>query len=392
MLHNTTDAELCAQARREIIAASLKNGGHLASNLGAVELTVALHRVFQPARDRIVWDVGHQCYTHKWLTGRDISKIRTSEGPSGFPKPAESETDAFATGHASTAISAALGMARARDLQGEDYACIAVVGDGALTGGMCYEALCDAGASKTPLIIIINDNRMSISQSTGAMHEMLTRMRASRGYHRAKRSVEFGLQRIPLLGKPIARCIKWFKNIVGRALLGDTMFDDMGLVYLGPIDGHNIREMQLIFRRAAALSLPVIVHVCTVKGLGYGAAESDPEDYHGVDPRKMTIDNAQCTINKLSIVNSALLVGNWLCERAVNDEKIVAITAAMCKGCGLTGFAAQYPNRFFDVGICEEHAVTMAAGMAMGGLRPVVCVYSTFLQRGVDQLLHDVCL
>ena len=383
---NPGDAQLAAAARQAIISAAMQNGGHLASNLGAVELTLALHRVFDPEVDRIVFDVGHQCYTHKWLTGRDISGIRTQGGVSGFPKPSESRADAFATGHASTAISAALGLARARDLLGQTHTCIAVVGDGALTGGMCYEALCDAGSSKTPLIVVVNDNKMSISASTGAMHDTLTRLRASRRYNRTKQWVERGLNRIPWVGRPLTRMVKHSKNLIAWWLLGSaTMFEGMGFTYYGPLDGHNVPEMVRFLTEARDMKQPVLIHMVTTKGRGLTEAETDPEDWHGVEGSDGRAAGP-CAIS------ASLCMGEWLTEAAARRPELVAITAAMQKGTGLFGFTAAHPDRFFDVGIAEEHAITLAGGMAMAGLRPVVCLYSTFLQRAADQLLHDVCL
>nr|MDD6335016.1 1-deoxy-D-xylulose-5-phosphate synthase [bacterium] len=377
-----SDEEIAKAARAAIMEAVLKNGGHMASNLGAVELTIALHRVFDPAVDRLVWDVGHQAYTHKWLTGRNIAAIRTQGGPSGFPKPEESPADAFGTGHASTAISAALGLARARDRLGQQHDVVAIVGDGALTGGMCYEALCDAGSSNTRMIVVLNDNQMSISRNVGAINEVLASMRSGWRYNRFKLKMERFLKGIPLIGGALYRVALAIKNVLRLPFVKHTLFEDLGFKYLGPVDGHDVDGMVRVLKRARRLPGPVLIHAVTVKGRGLNQAEDNPEDWHGVD--------GACAGG--GIHTAASLMGQALTRLASQDERVVAITAAMCKGTGLSGFAFAYPDRFYDVGIAEEHAVTLAAGLAMGGLRPVVALYSTFLQRGIDQLLHDICL
>ena len=379
-----TDGELCVAVRGEIISAVEQGGGHLASNLGVVEMTVALHRVFDPVVDRLVFDVGHQCYAHKWLTGRSLQGIRTSGGVSGFPKTGESDADAFGTGHASTAISAALGLARARDQLGQDHSVVAIVGDGALTGGMCYEALCDAGATETPLIVVLNDNKMSIARSTGAMHSVLTRLRGSRRYHRFKQKLKNGTTHIPWAGRGLLRFFEWGKNVLGLTFVGDTIFEHVGFSYLGPIDGHDIDRMTELFVQAKELKKPVVIHLLTQKGKGHDGAEESPEDFHGVEGLAQQA--------KPRGPGASLVFGRALEQLAQDNPKIVAITAAMPHGTGLAGFAQAYPDRFFDVGIAEEHALTLAAGLAIGGVKPVVALYGTFMQRAVDQLLHDVAL
>jgi 1-deoxy-D-xylulose-5-phosphate synthase len=376
---------LCSELREEIINGVAKTGGHLASSLGAVELTVALHRVYDSSTDRIVFDVGHQCYAHKLLTGRRerFGTLRQFGGISGFPKPCESPDDAFISGHASASISSALGMARARTLQGEAYDVCAVIGDGALTGGLAYEGLANCGASGEPIVVVLNDNAMSIGENVGGLARLLARLRVRPGYIALKKAYHRSIGRYEHIYTLLHRIKERVKDLV----LPDNMFENMGFYYLGPIDGHDIRTVTRTIRYAKGMRCPVLVHVLTVKGKGYPPAEQNPALYHGVgpfDPETGVIEEKK---NSFSSV-----FGEALQRRAGEDRRIVAITAAMTDGTGLDGFAAQYPNRFFDVGIAEGHAVTMAAGMAKQGLRPVVAVYSSFLQRGFDQMLHDVAL
>ncbi len=378
--------ELAAEIRPLLVETVLRQGGHLASNLGAVELTLALDYVFDVPQDKIVFDVGHQSYVHKILTGRReaFAHLRERGGLSGFPRISESEYDAFPAGHASTAISAALGMARARDLMGDSYAVVAVLGDGALTGGMCYEALNDAGSSHTPLIIVLNDNEMSISRNVGALSAHLTKMRQGVIYGRARRAVKRGLGRLPGIGQPMLRGVTKAVGSIKRLVLGEHFFEALGVRYLGPIDGHNLKDLIPVFRRAAASDEPVLIHVVTQKGRGFEEAEEQPERYHSVPPKRA--GNAEQTISNGRIAVSELI------ELAQKDIRVTALAAAMPAGTCLSDFERRFPDRFFDAGIAEEHMVTMAAGMAAAGLRPYVGVYSTFLQRAYDQLIHDVCL
>ncbi|NLA53793.1 MAG: 1-deoxy-D-xylulose-5-phosphate synthase, partial [Clostridiales bacterium] len=383
--------ELIPQLREQIIDAVSQTGGHLASNLGVVELTLALHRVFDSPRDKIVFDVGHQCYAHKILTGRgkQMQGLRQYGGISGFPKREESPHDAFGTGHASTALSAALGMARARDLKGEDHHVVVVVSDGALTGGMCYEALNDAGCSRTPLIAILNDNQMSIAANVGAVSGYLTYMRTSKGWLTAKKIVAEGILRLPLVGKPLHRVMQRVKNDIRNIFIKDKFFDGFGFRYLGPVDGHDEQGLERFLKRAKRFSEPVLLHVVTTKGKGYAVAESDPSRAHGMpafDPQDGSPKH------KSSAKSFGTAAGKLLTSLAEKDERIVAITAAMADSTGLGPFQQAYPKRLFDVGIAEEHAVTMAAGFAASGMRPVVAIYDTFMQRTYDQMMVDVCL
>jgi 1-deoxy-D-xylulose-5-phosphate synthase len=383
-------AALAEEMRETIIRTVSKNGGHLSSNLGAVEITLALHRVFHTPQDKFVFDVGHQSYAHKLLTGRScrFDTIRRYGGLSGFPKCDESEHDCFETGHASTAISAAVGLARARDLAGETHHVVAMVGDGALTGGMCYEALNDCGNSKTRLIIILNDNEMSIAKNVGALSNHFAELRASAGWNTTKRRVKYSLMQIPVIGVPLGKAIHSIKNSLKTLLLGDGFFTALGFKYLGPIDGHDIRAMEKIFRRAKQLDEPVVIHCVTKKGNGYRKAEKRPEEFHGTPPFFIESGEALKRSRKLygEVASDALIA------MAKKDARIVAVTAAMPLGTAAGRFKAKYRDRFFDVGIAEEHAVTMSAGLARGGMRPFFFVYSTFLQRGYDQVLHDVCM
>lgn len=376
---------LCAELRKAIMEKVSQTGGHLGSNLGAVELTVALHRVYDTSRDRIVFDVGHQCYAHKMLTGRleDFDTLRQMGGLSGFPKPRESADDACIAGHASTSISNALGMARARTILGEDYDVAAVIGDGALTGGLAYEGLADCGESGESIVVVLNDNGMSIDRNVGGMARMLAGLRVRRGYINFKKFYHRTVGRVEHLYKALHRVKEWVKDMV----FPDNMFEDMGFYYLGPIDGHDIKTVTRTIRYARDMHRPVLVHIRTVKGKGYEPAESAPEKYHGVgsfDP--------VCGVEGEDKPCFSKAFGEALCRRAEEDGRIVAISAAMVSGTGLSGFAQTYPKRFFDVGIAEGHAVSMAAGMAKQGLRPVFAVYSSFLQRSYDMLIHDVGL
>ena len=385
--------QLAEEIRRELIRTVSENGGHLASNLGIVELTIALHRVFDTPADRVVFDVGHQSYVHKMLTGRwnAFHTLRKYGGLSGFPKRSESEYDCFETGHASTAISAALGLARARDFRGEKHQVIAVVGDGALTGGMCYEALNDAGNSRTRLIVILNDNEMSIAPNVGALSRYLTNLRISGGWQRAKRRVRH-LTEIPVLGRPLYRLIHGTKKLIKSVLVREKdigFFEALGFQYFGPINGHDISSLESTFEKAKLCSSPCVIHVLTKKGFGYEQAEDRPEAFHGTPPFYIE------TGDRIEVPDSPScghIMADTLAEMTRDDPRIVAITAAMKLGTGLDHYAQSYPKRLIDVGIAEEHAVTLAAGLAAGGMRPYLAVYASFFQRGYDQMIHDVCM
>ena len=377
---------LCEELRAEIIKVVSARGGHLASNLGVVELTVALHYVFDTPADKLVFDVGHQCYAHKLLTGRyeAFQDLRTRGGASGFPQAEESEYDAFTAGHASTAISAALGFARTRDLMGADYNVVALVGDGALSGGMCYEALDDAGQNGTRMIVVLNENSMSISSNVGAMSKYLTRLRQSRGYRAFKRGVRRGLSKIPHIGMPVFHFIEKVRDFLKSLFMDGRFFDALGFEYIGPIDGHDLKHLIRVLKRARSGDAPVLIHAVTQKGRGYQPAENDPVEYHGVAPFLVESANS----DEISMGRVAVRA---LTELAEGDNRICAISAAMAAGTGMDLFAQAHPERFFDVGIAEEHAVTMAAGMAASGMKPYVAIYSTFLQRAYDQIAMDVC-
>ena len=380
---------LAQELRARIIDSVSRNGGHLASNLGVVELTIALHRAFDFPKDALIFDVGHQCYAHKLLTGRadSFDTLRQFGGLAGFPRREESPYDAFDTGHASTAISAAAGMARARDLVGGSQSVVAVVGDGALTGGMCYEALSDAGSSKLRMIVVLNDNGMSISRNVGAVSRYLTHMRSSKGWFEAKHVVGDFLRRIPVVGNSLHAFFQRIKNSLRNIFVQDRLFDSLGFHYLGPVDGRDITGLERLFRRARQLDEPVLIHVVTKKGRGYSQAESDPTRLHGTPP--FDVHNGE----PLSPAGKSMgkAAGDALCAMAAADSRIVAVTAAMTGSTGLGEFASRYPDRLYDVGIAEEHAVTMAAGLAAGGARPFVAIYDSFLQRAYDQILLDVC-
>jgi len=382
---------LASEIRQLLIRTVSKNGGHLASNLGVVELTMALHLFLTFPEDKLVWDVGHQTYTHKILTGRKdmFPTLRQLNGLSGFPRRNESECDLFDTGHSSTAISEALGLVKARDLKGEKYKIVSVVGDGALTGGMAFEALNNAGRLRSNLIIVLNDNNMSISENVGGLANYLARLRTSAGYTGFKENMENTLNQLPGVGKALVEKLKRSKDAIKYFMLPSMLFEDMGLTYIGPIDGHNIYQMMEAFKAAARAKKAVVVHVITKKGKGYFPAEKHPMIFHGVEP--FDISNGRPT-KKIKDNSYTKVFSDAMIKIANEDDKVVAITAAMPAGTGLSEFKKQYPDRFFDVGIAEQHAVSFAAGLARGGFKPVVAVYSTFLQRAYDQILHDVCI
>lgn len=376
---------LCGELRESIISAVAANGGHLGSNLGAVELTVALHRVYDTAVDRVVFDVGHQCYAHKMLTGRldRFGTLRSFGGLSGFPKPCESRDDACIAGHASNSISMALGMARARTLSGGTYKVAAVIGDGAMTGGLAYEGLADCGESGESIVVILNDNGMSINSNVGGMAHLLSQLRVKPSYLAVKRAYHRTIGRC----RPLYNALHKVKERIKDIFLPDNMFENMGFYYLGPIDGHDVRTLERTLAYAGSMNRPVLVHVTTVKGKGYTPAEAEPERYHGVGAFDVKEGVRLSSEERFSSV-----FGEELVKLAAGDERIVAVTAAMAGGTGLDGFARRWPQRFFDVGIAEEHAAVMSAGMAKQGLRPVFAVYSSFLQRSFDMLIHDVAL
>jgi len=379
---------LCDEIRNEIINVVSKNGGHLASSLGAVELTVALHRVFSSPKDAIIFDVGHQSYAHKLLTGRfdKFSTLRKEDGISGFMRPAESEHDPFVTGHSSNSISAAYGIYKAKSMLDGGTA-IAVIGDGAMTGGMAYEALNNAGGKKGNFIVILNDNKMSISKNVGAMPRAFTKMRNRKGYHKMKFVVSTLLLKIPLVGKPLYNFVFSIKEAFKSVVYKNNIFTSLGFNYLGPVNGHDIEAMERLFTIAKSYNMPTLVHVVTTKGKGYYFAENNPNDYHGVS--SFNIDKGKDVKN---IKTHSDIAGETLCELAAKNKRVCAITAAMTEGTGLKNFAIKYKSRFFDVGIAEQHAVTFAAGLASGGMIPYFAVYSSFLQRGYDQVLHDAAI
>lgn len=381
--------ELCEEIREKLISVVSKNGGHLASNLGTVELTVALEKVFGNDDDSIVWDVGHQCYTHKLLTGRakQFDTIRTEDGLSGFPKREESKYDAFNAGHSSTSISAAYGIARGKEVLGSNGSTVAVIGDGALTGGMAYEGLNNAGRYKKNFIVVLNDNEMSISKNVGSMASYLKKVRFKPGYLQAKARVERVLRKIPVLGNAGSNLIRGAKTKARHLLYQTTIFEDMGFTYYGPLDGHDILGLIEVFNGAKKIKGPVLVHVVTTKGKGYARAEDEPNVYHGISA--FDIETGE---PKSGSIDFSYVFGNKLCQMAKENEKICAITAAMASGTGLSKFAKEFKPRFFDTGIAEEHAVTFAAGLATQGVIPFFAVYSTFLQRGIDQIIHDVAM
>lgn len=383
--------KLAEDIRNFLVQNVSRTGGHLASNLGVVELTMALHLFLGFPQDKLVWDVGHQAYTHKLLTGRKelFPTLRQIDGLSGFPKKEESNCDSFDTGHSSTAVSAALGLVKARDLSFERHKVVAVLGDGALTGGMAFEAINNAGRLKTNFIIVLNDNNMSISENVGGMAKYLAKLRTNTKYTGFKERIESTLNQVPGVGKEIVDKLKRSKDAIKYFMLPSMFFEDMGLTYIGPIDGHNIKQMLSAFEAAARANKAVVVHVLTKKGKGYHYAEKYPMRFHGVDP--FDISNGQ-PIRKDKEISYTKVFSDTMIKLAAEDKKVLAITAAMPYGTGLSEFKKYYPERFFDVGIAEQHAVTFAAGLAMGGYKPVVAIYSTFLQRAYDQIIHDVCI
>ncbi|WP_111930442.1 1-deoxy-D-xylulose-5-phosphate synthase [Clostridium tertium] len=388
-LSNVELEVLAGEIREFLIDSVSKTGGHLASNLGVVELTISLFKSFNLEKDKIVWDVGHQSYVHKILTGRkdQFNNLRKYNGLSGFPKRCESKYDAFDTGHSSTSISAALGMARARDIKNEDNQVVAVIGDGALTGGMALEALNDVGFKKTKMIVILNDNQMSISHNVGGLSTHLNNLRMEPRYNKLKSNINETLSNSNA-GKKLASCISRFKDSIKQFVVPSMLFEDMGLKYIGPINGHDIETMTEVLEKAKQIDEPVIIHVVTSKGKGYELAEKNPNKFHGVSPFDLESGEAYIPSER----SYSKVFGDAMLDLAKEDERIVAITAAMPDGTGLKGFAKEFPNRFFDVGIAEAHATTLAAGLASANLKPVFAVYSTFLQRAFDQLIHDVCI
>ena len=387
---NNKEKKLLAQEIRDyIIDIVSKNGGHLASNLGVVELTIALESVFDVNKDKIIWDVGHQAYTHKILNGRKVSikTLRKLNGISGFPKISESETDCFNTGHSSTSISAAMGMAKARDIAKKDYNVIAVIGDGALTGGMALEALNHVGCDQTKMIIILNDNEMSISRNISGMNKLLTNLRSRKNYRKSNQIGKQITYKIPLVGKNLVNIIGKTKNAIKQVMIPGMYFEEIGLKYLGPVDGHDIDSLEDILKKAKNFEEPVIIHVQTKKGKGYKPAEENPSKFHGVG----SFDKETGKSLSQSGMNYSKVFGNKLIKLAKNNKKIVAITAAMRDGVGMGEFAQKYPDRFFDVGIAEQHALTFAAGLAKEGMIPFVSIYSSFYQRAYDQVIHDIC-
>jgi len=381
---------LAKEIRQFVLEHVATTGGHLASNLGVVELTIALHYVYNSPIDKIVWDVGHQCYVHKILTSRrdQFFTLRQKGGLSGFPKRSESVHDIFETGHSSTSLSAALGIARARDMKGEDYHVLAVIGDGALTGGMAYEALNDAGHQDTNLTVILNDNEMSIAPNVGAMAAYLSKIRSSPHYKNMKRRVDKALRSLPVGGDWLADKVEKLKNSFKYLLVSGVLFEELGYTYIGPVDGHDLPLLISILNRAKQTQGPTLIHVVTKKGKGYSFSEANPARYHGVSPFDI---RRGCVSRPGPYKSYSVVLGQHLTKLAQKDPSIVAITAAMPDGTGLIPFQKQFPDRFFDVGIAEQHAVTFAAGLAINGMKPVVAIYSSFLQRAYDQILHDVC-
>jgi len=382
---------LASEIRDFILCNVGVTGGHLAPNLGVVELTIALHSVLNVPQDKIIWDVGHQAYVHKIITGRreQFHTLRQHDGISGFPRRDESDYDAFGVGHASTSISAALGMAAARDIKGAKYTVAAVIGDGALTGGQAFEALNHAGHIKTNLTVILNDNAMSIARNVGGMAHYLTKLRTTETYSRFKGDIDYLLRRIPAIGDSVAKTAERVKDSLRYLVIAGAFFEELGLTYVGPIDGHDIATLQSVLANVKKMSGPVVLHVITQKGKGYAPAEKFSDKFHGIGP--FCVETGAVKKSNSAPTYTGIF-GKTLVELADQDPRIVAITAAMTEGTGLKEFAQRFPKRFFDVGIAEPHAVTFAAGLAAQGLKPVVAIYSTFLQRGYDQIFHDVCL
>ena len=383
--------QLAEEIRSFLIESVSRTGGHLASNLGVVELTLALHNVLDFPDDKLIWDVGHQAYTHKILTGRkgEFETLRKEGGLSGFPKRGESNCDSFDAGHSSDSISAGLGYVHARDLLGENYHVVSVIGDGALTGGMAYEALNNAAELKTNFIIVLNDNNMSISPNVGGMSNYLSAIRTAEAYTGMKMSLNKAVKKIPRVGTAMVDAVRRTKSSIKQLFIPGMLFENMGLTYLGPVDGHNMRQMMRLFNEAKRVKGPVVVHVLTEKGRGYEPARQNPDMFHGIGP--FDIKTGKPTQKKVCPGYTDVFA-DALCQVAAEEEKLVAITAAMPDGTGLKKFSQRFPDRFFDVGIAEEHAVSFAAGLALGGVVPVVAIYSSFLQRAVDQMLHDVCM
>lgn len=382
---------LAQEIREFLIETVSKTGGHLASNLGVVELTMAMHLVFDLPKDKMIWDVGHQSYTHKILSGRKegFESLREYGGMSGFPKRKESDCDAFDTGHSSTSISAGLGYVKARDLRGEDYSVISVIGDGSLTGGMAFEALNNASQLNTNFIVVLNDNHMSISENVGGLSRYLAKIRTGDLYNGFKKGVTTTLEKIPKVGDSLIEQLRRTKSSIKQLIVPGMFFEDMGITYLGPVKGHDIATLCRVFGEARKINGPVLIHVLTKKGKGYAPAEEHPGKFHGISP--FDIDTGEVSAKKKKDTYTDVF-GKVMCAEAQENPNITAITAAMEDGTGLSRFHSMFPERFFDVGIAEEHAVTFAAGLAAGGMRPVVAVYSSFLQRAYDQIIHDVAL
>ena len=393
-IKNLTEEEinqLGDEIRQFLIESISKTGGHLASNLGVVELTMALHLCFDLPKDKIIWDVGHQSYTHKILTGRKegFSSLRQYGGLSGFPKANESDTDCFNTGHSSTSISAGLGLSAAREITGEDYHVISVIGDGSLTGGMAYEALNNASQINKNFIIVLNDNNMSISENVGGMSTYLANFRTADAYRDLKANVMNSLKKVPVCGDKLIESIRNTKSSIKQLLIPGMLFEEMGIITLGPVDGGNIKELIKVFNEAKRVDGPVLVHVMTKKGAGYEPAEKNPSRFHGAEPFDIETGKPLKKKEKSTYTD---VISSVMCQLAEREPKLVGITAAMADGTGLAKFAKEYPQRFYDVGIAEQHGTTFAAGLAKAGLKPVFAVYSSFLQRAYDQVLHDVCI
>lgn len=382
---------LAAEIREFLVDKVSKTGGHLASNLGVVELTIAMHMAYSLPEDKMIWDVGHQAYTHKLLTGRKegFDSLRKHRGMSGFPKRNESDCDAFDTGHSSTSISAGLGYVEAREILGDSYNVVAVIGDGSLTGGMAYEALNNAAQAKSNYVIVLNDNNMSISENVGGMSRYLDGIRTNLVYNNLKKGVTNTLNKIPVVGDELISKVRKTKNSIKQLLVPGMFFEDMGITYLGPVDGHDIKALYRTLKEAQRMNHAVLVHVLTEKGRGYAPAEKNPSKFHGISPFDVETGEVLEAKSKDTYTD---VFGKVMCKVGEQDDKLVAITAAMKDGTGLVHFGRRYPDRFFDVGIAEEHAVTFAAGLAAAGLKPVFAVYSAFLQRGYDQIVHDVCM
>lgn len=382
--------KLAEEIRKVLLDVVSENGGHLASNLGVVELTIALHSVFNTPKDSIIWDVGHQTYVHKILTGRKdkISSLRRLNGIAGFPKTSESDFDCFNTGHSSTSISVALGMARANKIEGKSDKVIAVIGDGALTGGMAQEALNDAGASNANITVILNDNEMSISKNVGGITYFLSKLRTKKFYTKTNNRVKRVLQKIPRIGNPFVKLVQKLKRGVKQIFIQKMYYEDIGFTYFGPVDGHDLEKLESILNTSKTISGPVLIHIVTKKGKGYKIAEENPDKFHSVS----SFDVETGKLKKEKKDDYSKIMGNKLVELSKKDEKIVAVSAAMIDGTGLNEFKKQFPNRIFDVGIAEQHALGMAAGLAKKGLKPVVPIYSSFYQRAYDQVIHDICI